>query len=104
MILPFALIGTLDFLQKFIFVLYYIIFPDIYLDIDTFSYMVSFEITLQFLCSYLILKIHFYKLQYLSLFINLGIFIILLILDIIDIKVSNLNEKDGNAYFFLHLI
>ena len=100
MILPCALIGTLDFLQKFVFVLYYIIVQGKFIDINTFTFMIPFEITLQFICSYLILKIHFYKLQYFSLFLNLGIFIIILILDIIDIKLLNPNKFEGNAYFF----
>ena len=95
-----VLVSVLDFLAKFTIVLYHIIVPDKYLDIHTFSCLVPFEITLQFIFSYFILKIHFYKLQYLSLFVNLGIFIILLIIDVIDIKITNPNRMDGNAYFF----
>ena len=65
------ILGICDFLQKFVMVLYSEIYPerDI-IDLYSFSFLVPFEIVLQFVCSYLILKIHFYKLQYFSLFLN----------------------------------
>ena len=96
-----VLVSLLDFLGKFTFVLYHIIFKNKNLDIHTFSCLVPFEITLQFIFSYFILKIHFYKLQYLSLFVNLGLFILLLIVDIIDITNIKSNNIDGNVYFFI---
>ena len=96
-----VLVSLLDFLGKFTFVLYHIIFKNKNLDIHTFSCLIPFEITLQFIFSYFILKIHFYKLQYLSLFVNLGLFILLLIVDIIDITKFNRNNIDGNVYFFI---
>ena len=75
-------VGILDFLEKFSLILYYILFVDEESDIYAFSCIVPFEIICQFICSYIILKIQFYKLQYFSLFLNLGIFIIILIIDI----------------------
>ena len=77
-ILNLILISFLDFLQKFAFILYSIIYPDNEIIIYTFSCTVPFEIILQFICSYFILKIHFNKLQNFSLFLNLAIFIIIL--------------------------
>ena len=79
------LIGILDFLQKFAITLYSIIYKDKQISIYNFSSTSSLEIISQFICSYIILKIHFYKLQKLSFFLNLGIFIIILIIDIIII-------------------
>ena len=99
------ILGICDFLQKFVMVLYSEIYPerDI-IDLYSFSFLVPFEIVLQFVCSYLILKIHFYKLQYFSLFLNLGILIIILIIDIINlIKCNSFDEKI--FYFYpLHII
>jgi hypothetical protein len=77
------IVGILDFFEKFALILYFIIFTDNEFDVYTFSCVVPFEIICQFICSFIILKIHFYKLQYFSLFLNLGIFIIILIIDII---------------------
>ena len=92
-------VGILDFLQIFSLILYNIIIPDKQFYVYVFSCIVPFEIIIQFICSYLILKIHFYKLQYFSLFLNLGLFIIILIIDIIIS--SNSNNLDGKVYFFL---
>ena len=75
----YILVGVLDFLEKFPFVLFNLIFRDKEFGIYPFSCVAPFAIAIQFVCSYFILKIHFYKLQYLSLFLNIGIFIIILI-------------------------
>ena len=99
------LLGICDFLKNFIMVLYSKIYPDKDVtDLYSFSCVVPFEIVLQFVCSYFILKIHFYKLQYFSLFLNLGILIIILIIDIINlIKCNSFDEKI--FYFYpLHII
>ena len=80
-ILYLILIATLDFLKEFMFVLYYIIFPNLDLDIYPFSFTAIFDIILQFVFSYLILRIHFYKLQRFSLYLNIAILIIILIFD-----------------------
>jgi len=54
---------------------------------------------MQFISSYFILKIHFYKLQYFSLFLNVVIFIIILIIDIINI-IYNDSFKGNVLYFY----
>ena len=92
------LVGILDFLHKLAFMLYSIIFKDKEMDIYPFSCAVIFEIILQFICSYFILKIHFYKLQKFSLFLNLGIFTIILIIDIINIVIRQ--SFDPKSYIF----
>ena len=97
-ILYLILISILDFSHKFLLVLYSIIFPDTELNFYSFNCSVPFEIISQFICSYFILKIHFYKLQKLSLFLNLGIFIIILIIDIINILYYN--SFDGKILYF----
>jgi hypothetical protein len=86
--------------MKFSIILYQIIFSEKYLDLFSFSCLVPFEITLQFVFSYLILKIHFYKLQYLSLFVNLGIFVIILIFDIIEIIYFRIGSIGGYVLLF----
>ena len=77
-----ALVGIFDFLRDFTEILNYIILDtqDFYL--NPFSFTVIFDIVLQFACSYLLLKGNFYKLQFFSLFLNFGIFVIILIIDI----------------------
>ena len=100
-ILHFILIGVFDFLQKFAYVLYNIIFPDKDFVINPFSCTTQLEIIFQFLCCYFILKIYFYKLQYFALFLNIGIFVIILIIDIVNIFKFNL--IDGNIYYFFAL-
>ena len=96
-----AFVIILDFFEKFAFILYNIIYPKKSFYTYTFGCIVPFEIIFQFVCSYIILKIHFYKLQYFSLFLNLGIFIILLIIDLINI-IKN-GEFEGITYCFYGL-
>ena len=92
-------VSILEFLQKFSLILYNIIYPKKKIATYKFSCIVPFEIICQFICSYFILKIHFYKLQYFSLFLNSGIFIIILIIDIVNL--SNDGENfDGKVYIF----
>ena len=91
-------IAILDFLQKFPLVLFNIIYPDEDIGSYPFSCYAPFETVLQFICSYIILKIHFYKLQYFSLFLNLGIFIIILTIDLINIL--KFHSFEGKSYFF----
>ena len=94
-------ISVLDFLKKFSLILYNIIYPDNFLIIYTFSFTVPFETNIQFILSYFILKRHFYKLQYLSLFINIGIFLIILSIDIFNaVKNNEILGLDGNAFYF----
>ena len=92
------ILGTCDFLKCFAKILYSIIYSGKEIDLYTFSCLVPLEIILQFICSYLILKTHFNKLQYFSLFLNFGIFIIILIIDIINISLYN--SFDGKILYF----
>ena len=92
-------VGILDFLQIFALILYNIIYSEKEFDSYNFTCIVPFEIICQFICSYFILKIHFYKLQYFSLFLNLGIFIIILIIDIVNIK-NQQPKFNWKIYFF----
>ena len=92
-------VGILDFLEKFALILYYILCTDEEFDLYSFSCIVPFEIICQFICSFIILKIHFYKLQYFSLFLNLGIFIVILIIDIYNCF-KNAASKIWRMYFF----
>ena len=50
-----------------------------------FDHTVLFETFIQFIFSYFILKIRFYKLQHFSLYLNIIIFIIILAIDLVDI-------------------
>ena len=94
-------IAILDFLQKFVSVLYSMINPGKEFSIYAFSWYIPFEIILQFIVSYFILKTVFYKLQYFSLFLNLGIFVIILIIDIINIKIYNSFDPKLFLYYAL---
>ena len=90
-----SFVGILDFLEKFSLILYNILWTTKNYDIHSFSCIIPFEIICQFICSYIILKIKFHKLQYLSLFLNLVIFIVILIFDIVVKK-----DIDRKIYFF----
>ena len=75
------IISVFDFLAYFIFCLGNIIFnnrPLIFNDFNCFGPLYN---VFQFVSSYLILKTHFYKLQYFSLFLSLGLFIFIFIFD-----------------------
>ena len=91
-------VGIFDFLERFVLILYNIIYPDERMEFYVFSCLAPLENILQFICSYFLLKIRFHKLQYFSLFLNLGIFIIILIIDLINILEHN--AFDGKIYFF----
>ena len=94
------IIATLDFLPYFTLCLYNIIFDDKQPYYNDFNCFVPLYNIFQFVSSYLILKMHFYKLQYFSLFLSIGLFIIILIFDLITI----INEKAIDGYIYLFLI
>ena len=99
-------VGALDFLQKFPFVLFNIKFRNRDLIIYPFGCFTPFAIVIQFVCSYYILRIHFYKLQYVSLFLNIVIFFIILIIDIINsINFGDKGEPqfDPNSFYIYPL-
>ena len=91
-------VGILGFIKKLSLILYTIICLDDQINLSVFNCAVPFETIFQFICSYFILKMHFYKPQQFSLFINLGIFIILLIIDLVNIFSGN--PSDGKIYCF----
>ena len=95
------IIAILDFLFSFIFCLYYIISDDdnpiSYNDFNCFCPLYNI---FQFVSSYLILKTHFYKLQYFSLFLNIGLFIIIFIFDLIII-INKSDKIDRYAYILI---
>ena len=93
------LISAFDFLKDFTPIFYYFIL-DYQYDFIPFNHTVIFEIIIQFIFSYLILRIHFYKLQHFSLYLNVIIFIIILALDLVDILIKK-NEIKGSIYLFL---
>ena len=78
--------------------MYGIIYKGTEINIYTFSCYVPFEIIFQFICSYFILKIHFYKQQKFSLVLNFGIFIIILSIDLLNILIKH--SFDGKMYIF----
>ena len=93
------LIAAFDFLDDFMFVVYYIFFDEDY-NFFPFNYSSILEIIIQFIVSYLILKIHFYKLQHCSLYLNVIICVIILILDLVDFFVIKIKFK-ANILLFL---
>ena len=79
------IIAAFDFLKDFMNILYYIFFPKFKNETNPFNHTVIFEIIIQFIFSYFILRIQFFKLQHFSLYLNIIIFIIILGLDLVDI-------------------
>ena len=90
------LISAFDFLKEFALFVYYLFFSEKNQDKIPFNYTVIFDIILQFIFSYLILRIPFYKLQHFSLYLNVVILFIILALDLIDILKHKI--VDGNIY------
>ena len=91
------IIAIVDFLSYFIFCLYYIIFEDRSLSCNDFNFFCPLYNIFQFVSSYLILKTHFYKLHYFSLFLSIGLFIIIFIFDLIII-ISQSDKIDRDVY------
>ena len=85
LIFYFFLIATFDYLKNFIVILFYIISHGTESTSIPFNHTVIFDMIIQFIFSYLILGIHFYKLQRFSLYLNVVIFVIILALDLVDI-------------------
>ena len=94
------IIAILDFLFFFIFCLYNIISEDSPLSANDFNCFCPLYNIFQFVSSYLILKTHFYKLQYFSLFLNIGLFIIIFIFDLIII-INKSDKIDTYAYILV---
>ena len=98
------MIAAFDFLKNFVFVLYYIFFPKYENCSNPLDHSAIFEIIIQFVFSYLILKVHFYKLQHFSLYLNIIIFIIILAIDLVDILKFEIFEGFTYIFFPFQLI
>ena len=94
-----VIISILDFLFYFFLCLYYIIFDDNQISYNDFNCFGPLYNIFQFVSSYLILKTHFYKLQYFSLFLSIGLFIIIFIFDLIII-IKYQEKIDRITYLF----
>ena len=100
-----------NFLCEFLFILYYFIKSDEELYLYTFSCAVPFDSIIQFIVSYFILKIHFYKHHYFSIILNIIIFFLIFIIDLINIICFHsfdgymlllfINYKRNNQIFFV---
>ena len=95
------IISVLDFLAYFIYCLYNIIFNDMPCITNDFNFFGPLNNIFQFVSSYLILKTHLCKLKYFSLFLNLALFIVIFIFDLINI--IKLDEKERYAYLIYPL-
>ena len=98
------MIAAFDFLKNFVFVLYYIFFPKYENCSNPLDHSAIFEIIIQFVFSYLILKVHFYKLQHFLLYLNIIIFIIILAIDLVDILKFEIFEGFTYIFFPFQLI
>ena len=99
-----ALVGIFDFLKNFIEIINYIISDTQEFGLYPFSFTVIFGIVLQFICSYLLLKGNFYKLQYFSLFLNFSIYVIILIIDLCNFFLCDSFEKQMFILYPCHLL
>ena len=98
------LIAVFDFLKDFSLVSYFIFFPGHDFYYIPFNCYVIFDILCQFVFSYLILKIHFYKLQYCSLYLNVAIFFLILTFDLLDIFLFRIIEGRMFIIYPFHVI
>ena len=96
------IVGIFYFLQNFCWILYYIIETNKAFKLYTFSSIVPLECLLQFVSSYFLLKIHFYRHHYLSIILNFIIFIFIFIIDLINV-VEN-KSFDGKILLIYPLI
>ena len=96
------IVGIFYFLQNFCWILYYIIETNKAFKLYTFSSIVPLECLLQFVSSYFLLKIHFYRHHYLSIILNFIIFIFIFIIDLLNV-VQNASF-DGKILFIYPLI
>ena len=84
-----------------IFLAHLIIFNDMPCITNDFNFFGPLNNIFQFVSSYLILKTHLCKLKYFSLFLNLALFIVIFIFDLINI--IKLDEKERYAYLIYPL-
>ena len=98
------LVAIFDFMAEFCYLLFYIIFPNLVSELYEIGCTVAFSVVIQFILSYLILKTHFYKLQKFTLIINIILFFILLIFDLINIIVYKAFDGEIYGVYFLKMI
>ena len=96
------LVAFFDFLSELTSILFYMIFPKLIMEIYDICCTVAFSVIIQFILSYFLLKIHFYKLQKFTLITNIIIFFILLTFDLINILAYQ--SFSGEAYGFFLLL
>jgi len=90
------LTSLFEFLSKISIIVFYMIFPDDLIDIYWCSFDIPYRIILLFIFSYFILKMHFYRLHYFTLFLSVIIFIIILTFDLLNIFYYD--SADGKYY------
>ena len=98
-----GLVGIFDFMKDFIEIINYIISNNQDFLFYPFSFTVIFDIVLQFVCSYLLLKGNFGKLQYFSLYLNFGIYVIILIIDLCNFFLYDSFERQMFILYPCHL-
>ena len=76
------LVALFDFTKDIIEIFFYMINKDEDFQLYPFNFAPIFDIILQFIFSYLILKTHFYKLHFFSLFLNITICLIIFAIDL----------------------
>ena len=79
------LVSFFELLSKCTAIIYYIIFTQDQMYINLFSCIIPYESILLFILSYFIIKVHFYKLHYFSIILNVIVFVIILIFDLINV-------------------
>ncbi len=98
------LLGIFDFLKDLSEIINYIISDKQEFGFYPFSFTVIFDIFLQFVFSFFLLNVHFYKLQFFSLFLNFGIFVIILIIDLCNYFLKNSCEPQLFILFPCYLV
>jgi len=78
------LVSLCEFLYTSLFIIFYMIYPNETIFINSLNCSVPYYVIIQYILSYLILKMHFYKFHYFSFALNIIIFIILLIMDLVN--------------------
>ena len=98
------LVALFNFLNEFLLIIFYILFPKTNSEIYDISCTVAFSVIIQFILSYFLLKMHYYKLQKFTLITNIILFFILLIFDLINILVYNSFSLISYGLCFLILV
>ena len=97
------LVAFFEFIANFTILLFYIIFPKLSPLFYSVNCTVVYSVIIQFILSYFLLKMHFYKLQKFTLIINIIIFFVLLIFDLINIIIYEAFNGEIYGFYFLML-